>query len=207
MCRIGANSAYQALLVSFILLPILLVPFPRFSGRGWNKFDYNARSLGVNEGLDIQEVGLGRFFGCHRLPGYNSQIFDGSASGKSQNYSLQKPDEYKPCCEVSDSLLYFYCFLFLGLLFAGFVIGGVFLFDRHRLITGSLIFLIGICGLLSTQTTFLFCDPIFWRAEWLGLSGTGDPSRCQHHDQGDISQGWKHKEAVMIPKASRERLA
>src|SRR5207244_3917567 len=92
----------------------------------------------------------------------------------------------EPCCEISEFPLYLY--VFVSLAFVGLITWGLFLIDDHRYARAGILILLGCCGVLSIGTTALFCDPLFWRAEWLGLSGTGDPYRCKHKQKDRTSK-------------------
>lgn len=75
-------------------------------------------------------------------------------------------------------------YILICLLFIALIPKAIFLLDDRRYITGGLLILLGCCGFLSLFTSVAFCDPQFWRAEWLALSGAGDPFRCD--DRGKL---------------------
>ena len=118
---------------------------------------------------------------------HGSLVNDGPNS-EEQNSSLNETNDDEPCCEISEFPLYLY--VFVSLAFVGLITWGLFLIDDHRYASAGILILLGCCGVLSIGTTALFCDPLFWRAEWLGLSRHGDPYRCKH----------KHKDRTSSPQ-------
>jgi hypothetical protein len=127
----------------------------------------------IPEGLIHSAEVLGMF--SHQL----SLPVDGD-QGSNEREGLQTPNQYQPCCEVSYFPLYLY--VFVALVFIGLGAYGGCLICNRRSWSGGLLLTLGLCGFLSLSTIALCCDPFFWRAEWIGLSG-GDPYRCQYNDQ------------------------
>ena len=91
--------------------------------------------------------------------------------------SLDESDNYQTSSESSELPLYFYIFTifaFIGLMRCRF-----FLVYDHGYVRGSLLVFIGSAGFSPSLLPSCFASPFFWRAEWLALSGKGNPDRCE----------------------------
>ena len=111
--------------------------------------------------------------------------------GSCQNSSLNQSDDDERECKVCQLPLY--CYVFVDFVFIGLMSRGIFLFEDKRYIRGTVYFLVGSVGVLSAGTSAAFCDPLFWRAGRLALSGDGDPYRCwnkaKHNGSDDHHSG------------------
>lgn len=116
----------------------------------------------------------------------------------SQHGELQKSNDNQQPCESGEFPLYFY--ILVSWVCLGGCLCGLWLYGARHRICGVGLILLSCCGFLSVETSIAFDDPIFWRA----LSGDGNNCRCESYYQGDALLNGQHKEASIIPKASRE---
>jgi IS1 family transposase len=157
-----------------------------------------ANVIEVTSDSDYRICDHGNISGDYLNPGtfFTNQKFHilvGSFNGTPSFYRL--PADYEECekcskdeksCIVCELPLY--CYIFVALIFGGLSIYGLALFENRRYVRGLGCFFAGSCGFLSTLTSFAFCDPLFWRAEWLALTEKGNPYRCEHKRKTRDSQ-------------------
>ena len=105
---------------------------------------------------------------------------------------LQQANNDQPSCKGLEFPLYIEI---LASLLANFIAwwGGWLLYGkRRRRILGSALVVLGFCLYASVLTTILFCDPLFWRAEWRAFSSGQNPYRCQWSEYSEYRQTYQH---------------